>query len=351
MKQGQTLINMSTELLRQRKLKKDYLVNTRHMLMAQSGESIDLLGLDQTPTHHLKISDLAHRQLGQKLGIPAKYYEVLRQEKPQLLAKNVNSWLYSQNEQRMVRTLDFTLRAYLSKRYRPMDNADLAEATLPIITNAGYKIHSCNISDHKFYIKAVTDRIYDEIEKNDIVQSGICISNSEVGLGGLKVVPLVYRLACLNGMIMNDFGVRKHHVGRKHVECNDVSEFYTDETRKADDKALWLKVRDTVRATLDEVHFRTIVNSLKTASQRQITGTPLEVIKHVSSRFAINENEQASVLSHLVTGGSLTQYALANAVTRTAQDVESYDRSTELEGVGANIVTLDQTDWSVINAA
>jgi hypothetical protein len=36
------------------------------------------------------------------------------------------------------------------------------------------------------------------------------------------------------------------------------------------------------------------------------------------------------VLKHLILGGSLTTWGLANAVTRAAQDAESYDRATEL---------------------
>lgn len=351
MKKGRDLVDISSELVRQRIKKKDFLVNTEYMEMTRSGKSMELLNENREPEHRFRITELAHNQLGTKLKIPAKYYDMMRIEKPQLLAKNVNAWLFTQHEQRLVRTLDFAMRAYLSKRYRPMDNADLAEAVLPIITEQGYKIHSCQITEHNFYIKAVTDRLYDEIEVNDIVQSGISIKNNEVGLGGLNVVPLVYRLSCLNGMIMNDFGIRRHHVGRHHDEVENFSEFYSDATRKADDKALWLKVQDTVRATLNEVHFRTIVNSFKEASKREFTGKPVQVLDNISARYLLSENEQASVLSHLISGGSLTQYNLANAVTRAAQDVESYDRSTDLEVIGGKIITLKPTDWSAVNAA
>lgn len=35
-----------------------------------------------------------------------------------------------------------------------------------------------------------------EIVPGDIVQAGFVVSNSEIGLGALKVEPLVYRLIC-----------------------------------------------------------------------------------------------------------------------------------------------------------
>ena len=213
------------------------------------------------------------------------------------------------------------------------------------------QVKSCEVTENKFYLKAVTNKITDEVTKGDIVQSGICISNSEVGLGRLSVEPLVYRLACLNGMIVNDYGIRKNHVGRRNVTNQDVSEFYRDETKQADDKAFWMKVQDVVRATMDEVKFRTIVDTLREATTHAITGDVVSVVTNIGSRYNLADNEQQSVLKHLINYGSLTQYALANAVTEAAQGVESYDRSTDMEHMGSDIITLSQKDWSIVNAA
>lgn len=38
-------------------------------------------------------------------------------------------------------------------------------------------------------------------------------------------------------------------------------------------------------------------------------------------------------------------------MTRTAQDVESYDRATELETLGGQILTLDRSQWQVLAEA
>ena len=38
------------------------------------------------------MTDLFHRQLGASLGIPAKYYDKMREDYPELLAQNVNGW-------------------------------------------------------------------------------------------------------------------------------------------------------------------------------------------------------------------------------------------------------------------
>lgn len=50
---------------------------------------------------------------------------------------------------------------------------------------------------------------------------------------------------------------------------------------------------------------------------------------------------------HLVQGGDLSKWGLSNAVTRTAEDAADYDRCTELERIGWNVVDLPASAFSV----
>jgi hypothetical protein len=81
------------------------------------------------------VTPLARRQLADKLKIPYAYFERMRTEQPVLLDRNVNTWLQSDDDRRMIRTLDGNVRAVLSERYRRLDNFDLAESVLPILRN------------------------------------------------------------------------------------------------------------------------------------------------------------------------------------------------------------------------
>lgn len=45
----------------------------------------------------------------------------------------------------------------------------------------------------------------------------------------------------------------------------------------------------------------------------------------------------------------MSLYGLANAITRFSQDVSSYDRATELEGIGYNVLTMPNAAWNRIN--
>ena len=57
----------------------------------------------------------------------------MRKEAPEPLATNVNEWFHNKPERRMIRTLDGQARAFLSDRYRRLDNYDLASTVLPIL--------------------------------------------------------------------------------------------------------------------------------------------------------------------------------------------------------------------------
>jgi hypothetical protein len=130
------------------------------------------------------VTPLARRQLADKLKIPYAYFERMREEQPVLLDRNVNTWLQSEDDRRMLRTLDGQVRAVLSDRYRRLDNYDLAESVLPILQQLPeLRFESVELTDTRMYLKCVTPRLSYEMAPGDVVQAGLVISNSEVGQG------------------------------------------------------------------------------------------------------------------------------------------------------------------------
>ena len=103
-------------------------------------------------------------------------------------------------------------------------------------------IESCEVIPMHLYIKVVNRRVKAEVEVGDVIQAGFVVSNSEVGLGSLRVEPLVFRLVCKNGLICKDFAQRKYHLGRQ-VSISDDSayELYSEETLAQDDKKFFLR--------------------------------------------------------------------------------------------------------------
>lgn len=265
MKTGRSLQDWAKEIERRANAKRDFMVDTRSMEMF-NGEQGPQVSLElQDSRLQLGMTENAHRQIGTHLNIPAKYYELMRKENPELLVQNVNSWLEKNPTRRLVRALDGDMRAFLSDRYHRIDNLDIAECVLPIISKMpDATIESCEVTDDRMYIKVVNPRIQAEVVPGDIVQSGMLISNSEVGLGGVVVQPLIYRLVCTNGMVVNAAGEKRRHIGRIQ-NFSENRELFRDETLKADDRAFMMKLRDIVSATVDQTQFDKVLDIMRQA--------------------------------------------------------------------------------------
>lgn len=340
MKTGRSLQEVMLELDRQNKAKKDYIGSAQALRLYEDGQTFEIGSMGKA--RQFGTTRLFHRQVASALGIPAKYYDLMQSRKPELLAQNVNAWFGDRENSYMIRTMDYgagrMARALLSDRYRRIDNMEIASAVLPLFAgNDGYSVESCEVTENRLYLKILNKRLEMEVRKGDIVQAGVIISNSEVGLGAVSVQPLVYRLVCTNGLIIDDFGERRNHVGRQAKMAEDFT-LYSDETLKAEDKAFMLKLRDTTMAAIEESRFAQVVDKLKEAAGIPIKGNVQEVVELTGREFGITQDEQNGIFKYLVEGGDLSLYGLTNAVTRASQDVESYDRATALEGIGWQIM-------------
>lgn len=347
MKSGRSLVNLAQELERQLVTKQDMVVPSSLMRCHTDEVGSCKMMIEETGgVGKYGITNLARRQLAEKLKIPFAYFERMRVEQPALLDRNVNTWLQTDNERRMIRTLDGQVRAVLSDRYRRLDNFDLAENVLPILQRLpDARFESVELTETKMYIKLVTPRLQYEMTPGDVVQAGIVITNSEVGHGTLSVQPLVYRLVCSNGLIASDRALRKTHVGRILQSDDEAITVFRDDTLAADDKAFFLKVRDVVEAAVSEVTFRQVVEKMKKTLDIKLTGDPVKTVEVLANRYTLNEIERAGVLRHLIVEGDLSGYGLVNAVTHYSHDVEDYDRATEFEALGGKLIELPASEW------
>lgn len=300
----------------------------------------------------------AHRQIGDRLKIPAKYYDRMKSEAPDLLATNINHWFQAQPENRMVRTLTApysetpSVRAFLSNRYRRIENELIAQAILPILYEMapkyGLEIKSCEITDMRMYIQCTFPKIESQIKAGDVVQAGLAFRNSEVGAGSFAAEELVWRQICSNGMI-GLVAMRKYHVGRRIDTGDDVSEdFYRDETIMADDKALLMKIQDTTRHAFDAASFEKSVDAMRDAADRKFGSAKIQNSVKVLDKkcsLGLTDGEKDDVLKHLIEGGDLSQWGAANAVTRMAHDSKSYDRAYEYEKMGSRVISMSDKEW------
>jgi hypothetical protein len=352
MKSGISIQKLAAELNRQNLAKEDYISPSSDLVMFESRD-----GNTSTPQlainghGHYGINNNAHGQLSQRLGITKPYYDRMLKEAPNLLVQNVNHWFQSVKQDHLIRTLDGSARAVMSNRYRIIDNYDVFNSIVPILMELGpsLKFESLQVTENKLYIKAVFPWIEREVQKGDAVQAGLMISNSEIGGGALSIYPLIFRLVCLNGMVRPIDGMRKNHIGRE-LGDHTTQVFYKDDTLAADDKALMLKVRDTVQASLSEAVFQQGVLEMQKALEVKVVD-PIPTVEKLSKRMGYTNEVGMSIMEHLLAGRELTQYGLANAITRTSQDVDNYDMATQLELDGHKVLTMEPDRHGVFQVA
>jgi Domain of unknown function (DUF932) len=338
-----TLPQMATSLKSIHDLKEDFLLPTQNLLLA-SDESIRMLipgGEERVffPNEHLHTQLAAWTNMG-------KYYNILRESSPTMLAQNVNHWFQRNDKKRMLRTIGNQARAFLSDRYRRIDNYDLVAEIFPLLEELGYTLDdvmSCHLSDTKMYLKVRNPRISAEVCVGDIVQSGFTITNSEVGAGRTTIEPWVFRLVCLNGLTIKDMKLSRTHLGRV-TQSDDKFSIYSDETLQLEDRAYIGKILDTIRAFSDRTKFDQIVNTMREAAHRPIQ-RPEATVTLAAAKLGLGEEEKTGVFDRLIKDRDLTQWGLVNAITRYSQDVVSYERANELEGFGGSILNLNAQAW------
>jgi Domain of unknown function (DUF932) len=340
MKAGLTLVQLAQELTAQQQSKRDFHAPTSSLSMLDSGEfHLETNNGSET----MPATPYAHAQMASRLSIPKPYYDRMRTESPDLLSTNVNHWLGTKHQETsLIRTLRGQMRAFLSNRYRIVDNADILAIALPeLADNDGLKIVSCNVTEQKMYVKVVNTNLEAAIALGDVVQAGFTLSNGELGNGSICVEPFIYRLICTNGMSVPDRKIRKNHAGR----VTENEDLYASDTMQAIDSVFKLKVRDLIRSAISISTFNEIVADMRDSKADVITGSPVKAVEITAKAIGLNGDESSMVLNHLIRDGDLSRFGMLNAVTRTAEDLPCYDRATEVERLGSSVLYLPQSTW------
>lgn len=367
MKTGRTLDELAKEILRQKDAKRDFVADVPLLNLHSNGKSVLKIG----EFAEMPLNSIAHEQLAERVGIPKKYYDRLREESPELLDQNVNHWFgasaFNAKKEKveppsyLVRTLDGNVRALLSDKYKIMDNHEVAEAVFPVLGALDLMILSCEITEKNMLIKAVDKSIERDIPTGarmgqghvifDTLAPAITIRTSEVGYGALSVLTSVFTKQCTNLATFSDRSVRKYHVGARRESIESTYELLSDKTKALTDAAMWSQIKDVVKAAFDRARFDALVEKIRPATEDKIEGDVVKVVEVTAKKLSLQESERSSVLTHLIQGGDLTRYGLFNAVTRTAEDLPDYDRATEFERFGGQIIELQPSEWREISQA
>lgn len=365
MKAGMSLEALLSEVQRQNEVKRDFTTSTEdnvRMVEAEdlpNGVAVVMLKDGAAELERFAVSEQAHKQIAARLNIPSRYYLRLLADHRDLVVHQVNALFEREPASRLFRTLDGTLRAFLSDRYLRLDNNDVLEQTLPAIVKGELETQllSTNVGENKMHMKVlftgdelaheVTSRTKDGSTR--IIRPGFRMSNSETGQGTLAIEGFFYDGYCLNGCVFGQieaFSFKRTHLGGRLIEGVDF-EVLSDQSRELEDKAIISQVSDVMTALANPEFAEKMVNRLRATTETGDVQSPIGAVDLAVKELDLREDEKESILTTFIEDRDYSQWGLASAITQVAnQEATTYERSCELENVGANVIDLNQIQWN-----
>lgn len=344
-KGGKSLRELVDELERQRAIEnKDKIVSTKDLWVAPNSE-LDNLIMSTPNEANLRINEIAHKQIAEKLKIPQRYYDLLKKQKDpellNLLVKNINTLLHKQDSKRLVRTLDGRVRAFLSSRYKILDNYSMLSLALEEFRKHNVEIEKSYLTDTRMYVRATIPSLQADIKENDPVRAGISVQNSEVGHGRYKIESYLYRVICQNGAISTQ-NFSRTHIGRDH----QIGEIISQRTVELESATIVSQAKDYIEHVLNPTNFEIWVNALKNSTEVQID-KPAIAVDNIVVEYNLPPTAKDDLLNYFIKEGGSTQYDLGNAITYYAQqNTTTIDDQTDLERIGGDLFLMPENRFT-----
>ena len=356
------------ELRRQKAAKIDFVADTRNVRLEPRGESGSgqLLLCPEAGNYQIGefitspqvLSNRAIEQLGERLSpaVPGKFGRELAAQRPQIASCLFNDMRVASPSRVMFRCLDGRVRAALSNKYRILDDLDIAFTALDVIQRNKGTVLECSASESRMEIKFTATHMVDYIEENrggdgnekhikrstldpnefkHLGKGAVCpfvrVTHSGVGEGGLGIGFGIMRLWCTNG------AVTEQAMNQIHLGAAQSIGMLSEETIAADSKAIMLKCRDLIVASLDSANFKRIVNQAKHAVADAIDAPSLAVANLVENT-GLTESDQEAILRYFLRDYDQNRWGLAQAVSRYSQDSDDAVDASELESIAGKLI-------------
>jgi hypothetical protein len=326
-------------------------------ILTGTGISTDGLG-DQIILQPL---DTCHSHLSDKLQIPKKYYDRMKNGALGLLDKNVSHWFETGEGNYFLRTFinqeetSGVARALLSDRYGIIDNYDVLMACLEAMKDSGLPdgfltIENCEISEKKFYLRVVspeTDihaprllqhyRVPNNPSRDGItgIMSGFVVTNSEVGFGGFSISPRVVIHACSNGMVFKDDAFSRIHLGAKMAEYQQIS--WSQETKQKNYELVMSQVKDAIKTFVSTEYIGKRIAKFEEVGDWTLQN-PVDCIKNVTKALTISAEKENEILKYFTQGGLNNAFGVAQALTFFAHETKSPDEQHDLECASVEVL-------------
>lgn len=302
------------------------------------------------------LTSVAIDEIASSLGVPLQYLRKLHENRPDLFMANVNGWLHggpdidADSRKFLIRCLRSddgpgTARAWLSDKYRPIDDIDVTMSMLQGIKDSGVNLgrleFEADLTDTRLYLRVLCPEI--EVaapallrnyrapdgtfgRDNPSIIAGIVGTNSEVGRGAFNLIPRMLERVCTNGLVVAKDSIRRVHMGAK------LDEGLVEWSKETVDATLGLikaQTSDAVRAFLSREYVQAKVDELTMTAGVRVEDAP-KTIERLRTPVGFSKAQTADILSAFIDGADSTAGGIMQAVTAVAQH-QSGDDAYDME--------------------
>ncbi|MFO0680529.1 MAG: DUF932 domain-containing protein [Sandaracinus sp.] len=275
---------------------------------------VPLPGRDASARFPLR--ELAFSQICGRIGAPPAY---IRQLPAKLQMANMNFGMTREKQSALLRLAGGEVRAVVSDRYAALDDALVLDVVGEVLDRAGYlaecRVRASAVGAHTLLrITLPAESI--AVKVGDLMEYGLDVSNSELGLRSVSVVPLTWRMACTNGLrsARSEAAMRMRHVGdpkRLHEQLRDAIPVAFAEARGDIEK--WRRATEVlIDSALDEIEALRAFG----LGQAEVQAVGREL---VTAHGLLPASSSAETITEALKVPT-TVYDVANAVTAVARE-------------------------------
>lgn len=275
-----------------------------------------ILFIGRDPVSQRPLRELAFNQLCSRVSAPPAYVRTLP-AKLQLACMNFG--LSREKQPALLRLAGDEVRAVVSERYAALDDRHVVDVVRDVLDRGGYladaRVRALAVGAHTILRVTIPGEGV-AVKAGDVIEYGLDIGNSEVGLRSVQITPITYRLICTNGMRAwrSEAALRMRHVGdpqRLHEQLRDAVPVAFAEARG--DIERWKKATELlIDNALDEIESLRAIG----LSQGDVQAVGREL---ATSSGLLRANVGVETLSRALARPT-TVFEVANAVTAVARD-------------------------------
>jgi len=285
----------------------------------------------------LKLSPMATKQMAGRLGIAPVYWnKMIKFKQFDLLDENVNRWLslHDADDSYLVSKKGDTVMAFLSPRYKIIDNYDILSEYLE---SHKEKYGDTTTIRQGWYseevgqagVQMISLEMDRQIASNDPYAVGSAFKFSDVG-GGISLAPIIWRQICSNGMMgFKEGNGDKIKLNGRFKENRD----YRRDPIYAEERPIVMGLtRSLARKEINRPEVQARIENLLAIKDKKIDDLEATVVS-LKSYLGLSQEDFSIFMETVIADKVDNYYDLVQAITKIAQDVP-VDNQVRLEQVG-----------------